>query len=57
MFKNIFNFLVYICCGNREEEPKQTNKNIVRQEYDELVEFLKRENKKLKLLKTSSACC
>ena len=55
MFKNIFNFLVYICCGNREE-PKQINKNIVRQEYDELVEFLKRENKKLKL-KTLSSCC
>ena len=56
MFKNIFNFLVYICCGNREEEPKQTNKNVVRQQYHELVEFVKRENKKLKL-KTSSACC
>ena len=66
MFKNIFNFLVYICCGSREEEPKQKYateggmttsggfKNMISEEYDELVEYLKKQSK---IYKKPSICC
>ena len=53
MFKNIYNFLVYICCGTREE-PKQKDKNLISEEYNELVEYLKKQSKKCK---RSATCC
>ena len=54
MFKNIYNFLVYICCGSREEEPKQKYKNMISEEYDELVEYLKKQSKRYK---RPATCC
>ena len=38
MCKHIFNFLVYMCCGDREE-PEHKPTNIIIEEYDELLEY------------------
>ena len=53
MFKNIFNFVVYLCCGDRKQ-PEQKYKNLIREEYDEIVEHLKKQSKRYK---KPSICC
>ena len=63
MFKNIFNFVVYLCCGDRKQpaasslagmQQEQTYKNLISEEYDELVEYLKKQSKRYK---KPSICC
>ena len=53
MFKHVFNFIVYLCCGGREE-PEQKSKNIISEEYNELLDYLKRQRK---IYKSYSTCC
>ena len=53
MFKNVFNFLVYLCCGGREE-PETKPKNIIVEEYNELLDYLKKQRKSHK---NNSICC
>ena len=53
MLKNVFNFLVYLCCGGREE-PEQKPKNIIVEEYNELLHYLKEQRKRHKNIST---CC
>ena len=42
MFKHVFNFLVYLCCGGREE-PEQNPQNIIVEEYNELLDYSKKQ--------------
>ena len=53
MFKHVFNFLVYLCCGGREE-PESKPKNIIVEEYNELLDYLKKQRKRHK---NNSMCC
>ena len=53
MFKHVFNFLVYLCCGGREEQ-EQKPKHIIIEEYNELLDYLKKQHKRYK---NTSTCC